>query len=80
MTIRVGEPFGKSVVEGAGYFCINRGRCFLIPVSAVKTWLGTKLEQQTVDIFLDVETETLKTAGLEPMRVDQFAGPKASSG
>jgi hypothetical protein len=79
VTIRVGEPFGKSVVQGKGFLCYNRGRCYLIPNSEVKSWLGAKLEQQTVDIFLDIEGETLKTSGLSPMPVGQFAGPKSSS-
>jgi hypothetical protein len=78
VTIRVGEPFGKSVLAGEGFLCMNRGRCFLIPNSVVKGWLGAKLEQQTVDIFLDVEAECLKTAGLPPLQVDQFGGPKSS--
>jgi hypothetical protein len=78
VTIRVGEPFGKAVVRGEGFLCINRGRCFLIPTSTVKAWLGAKLEQQTVDIFLDIENECLKTAGLPSLSVDQFGGSKAS--
>lgn len=78
VTIRVGEPFGKSVLKGQGFLCLNRGRCFFIPNSAVKAWLGSKLEQQTVDIFLDVEAEVLKTANLPPLRVDQFGGSKSS--
>lgn len=78
VTIRVGEPFGKSVLAGEGFLCLNRGRCFLIPNSALKGWLGAKLEQQTVDIFLDIEAECLKTAGLQPIKVDQFGGPKSS--
>jgi GIY-YIG catalytic domain-containing protein len=79
VTIRVGEPFGKSVVQGRGFLCYNRGRCYLIPNSEVRSWLGVKLEQQTVDIFLDIEGETLRTAGLPPLSVAQFAGPKSSS-
>jgi hypothetical protein len=78
VTIRIGEPFGKAVVAGDGLLCMNRGRCYLIPNSAVKAWLGAKLENQTVDIFLDVEAEALKTAGIEPMPVNQFGAPKAS--
>ncbi len=78
VTIRVGEPFGKAVLRGEGFLCMNRGRCYLIPNSEVKSWLGQKLEQQTVDIFLDIEVETLKTAGIEPMAVAQFGAPKAS--
>ncbi|MGA8275702.1 MAG: GIY-YIG nuclease family protein [Thermoplasmata archaeon] len=78
VTIRVGEPFGKAVVAGEGLLCMNRGRCYLIPNAAVKAWLGAKLENQTVDIFLDVEAQVLKTADIEPMAVDQFGAPKAS--
>lgn len=78
ITIRIGEPFGKSVLTGEGLLCINRGRCFLIPNAVVKSWLGAKLVQQTVDIFLDVETESLKTAGLPPLKIDQFGGAKSS--
>lgn len=79
VTIRVGEPFGKAVVRGEGLLCMNRGRCYLIPNSAVKAWLGKKLEQQTVDIFLDLTDEVLKTAGIASMPVDQFAASKSSS-
>ncbi len=78
VTIRVGEPFGKDVLRGAGFLLMNRGRCYLIPNSAVKSWLGAKLEQQTVDIFLDLEAETLKTAGIDPLPVGQFGAAKAS--
>jgi len=78
VTIRVGEPFGKAVVAGEGLLCMNRGRCYLIPNAVVRSWLGVKLEKQTVDIFLDVEAEALKTAGIEPMPVTQFGAPKAS--
>jgi hypothetical protein len=78
VTIRVGEPFGKSVVRGEGFLCMNRGRCYLIPNLAVKDWLGAKLEQQTVDIFLDVQAEVLKTAGIAPLSVGQFGGSKSS--
>lgn len=79
VTIRVGEPFGKSVLKGEGFLCMNRGRCFLIPTAAVKEWLGAKLEQQTVDVFLDIDAETLKTAGIAPLPVGQFGGAKSSS-
>jgi len=79
VTIRVGEPFGKAVVKGSGFLCINRGRCYLIPNSEVKSWLRAKLEHQTVDVFLDLESETLKTAGLAAMAVDQFGGSKSSN-
>lgn len=78
VTIRIGEPFGKAVVAGEGLLCMNRGRCYLIPNLVVKTWLGAKLESQTVDIFLDVGAETLRTAGIEPLPVAQFGAPKAS--
>lgn len=78
VTIRVGEPFGKDVLRGDGYLLMNRGRCYMIPNIAVKSWLGAKLEQQTVDIFLDLEAETLKTAGLDPMPVSQFGASNAS--
>jgi hypothetical protein len=78
VTIRVGEPFGKAVLRGDGFLCMNRGRCYLIPNSVIKSWLGPKLEQQTVDVFLDIEGEMLKTAGIEPMAVAQFGAPKAS--
>ncbi len=78
VTIRVGEPFGKSVARGEGFLCMNRGRCYLIPNVSVKSWLGAKLEQQTVDIFLDVESEILKTAGIAPLPVGQFGGSKSS--
>jgi hypothetical protein len=78
VTIRVGEPFGKAVVAGEGLLCMNRGRCYLIPTAAVKSWLGSKLENQTVDIFLDLEAQVLKTADIDPMPVDQFGGPKVS--
>jgi hypothetical protein len=79
VTIRVGEPFGKAVVQGKGFLCYNRGRCYLIPNAAVKSWLGAKLEQQTVDIFLDIEAESLKTSGLPALPVGQFGGAKSSS-
>jgi hypothetical protein len=79
VTIRVGEPFGKSVLDGKGQLCFNRGRCYLIPNSEVRAWLGAKLKNQTVDIFLRLEDETLWTAGLDPLPVSQFGGSKASS-
>ena len=78
VTIRVGQPFGKSVVRGEGFLCYNRGRCYLIPNSAIKDWLGQKLEQQTVDIFLDAAAELLKTANLPCLSVAQFGGSKLS--
>ncbi len=78
VTIRVGEPFGKAVNQGKGYLCINRGRCYLIPTDHVRKWLGKKFEQQTVDIFLDLAEETLKTAGIDPLPVSQFGGAKSS--
>lgn len=78
VTIRVGEPFGKAVNEGRGYLCVNRGRGFLIPTEAVKSWLGEKLKQQTVDIFLDIEAESLTCPGVAPLSVAQFGGAKAS--
>ena len=78
VTIRVGEPFGKAVVKGEGFLCMNRGRCYLIPNREVRSWLGKKLEQQTVDVFLDIEAETLKTAGIDPLSVSQFGAPKES--
>lgn len=78
VTIRVGEPFGKAVVHGEGLLCMNRGRCYLIPNAVVKEWLGGKLEQQTVDIFLDVEKEALTTSGLDPLPVSQFGAEKSS--
>jgi hypothetical protein len=74
ITIRVNEPFGQSIVSGQGFLCVNRGRCFLIPHSSLKSWLGGKLTHQTVDIFLDIETEVLSTADVEPMGVGQFVG------
>jgi hypothetical protein len=77
VTIRVAEPFGKAVVLGEGFLCMNRGRCYLIPNSELNRWLGSKLEQQTVDVFLDIEAEALKTAGIDPMPVGQF-GAKES--
>jgi hypothetical protein len=78
VTIRVGEPFGKAVVNEEGFLCINRGKCYLIPNGEIKTWLGKKLEQQTVDVFLDIESETLKTAGIDQLPVSQFRAPKES--
>ncbi len=80
VTIRVGEPFGKAVLAGKGFLCINRGRCYLIPNADIKRWLGQKLQQQTVDIFLDLESEALRTAGIEPLPVSQFGGKKDSKG
>jgi hypothetical protein len=78
VTIRVGEPFGKAVVRGEGFLCMNRGRCYLIPNREVKSWLGKKLDQQTVDVFLDIEVEMLKTAGIDPLPVGQFGASKES--
>jgi len=78
VTIRVGEPFGKAVLAGEGLLCMNRGRCYLIPNSAVRQWLGQKLANQTVDIFLQVEKEVLWTSGLEPLPVAQFGPSKLS--
>jgi hypothetical protein len=79
VTIRVGEPFGKAVLDGRGFLCYNRGRCYMIPNSEVRNWLGSKLKNQTVDIFLRLGDETLWTAGLNPMLVAQFGGAKSSS-
>ena len=79
VTIRVGEPFGRAVLEGKGYLCFNRGRCYLIPNAEIRTWLGTKLQNQTVDIFLRLEEEVLWTAGMETLAVAQFGGAKSSS-
>jgi hypothetical protein len=79
VTIRVGEPFGKAVLDGRGHLCYNRGRCYLIPNLAVRAWLGSKLQNQTVDIFLRLGDEVLWTAGLNPLPVAQFGGSKSSS-
>lgn len=78
VTIRVNEPFGKAVGSGRGFLCMNRGRCYLVPTSAIKEWLGQKLKQQTVDIFLDIEGENLRTANLPVLPVGQFGGSKSS--
>ena len=78
ITIRVNEPFGKSVIQGEGQLCISRGRCYLIPTAEIRDWLGSKLKQQTVDIFLDIETEVLKTAGVASFPVSQFGSKKSS--
>lgn len=74
VTIRTREPFGIAVASGKGFLCINSGKCWLIPHSALSAWLGEKLEQQTVDIYLDVDNQTLSTGGLNPMSVAEFVG------
>ena len=74
VTIRMREPFGQAVRDGRGFFCMNRGRCYLIPHEKLRDWLGPKLVRQTVDIHLDFEVELLSTAGLDPLPVQDFAG------
>jgi hypothetical protein len=73
VTIRTGEPFGKDVASGRGYLCINTSRCWLIPNSVLRDWLGGKLSQQTVDVYLDAGKQTLSTGGLQTISVEGYA-------
>lgn len=75
ITIRTREPFGVDVIAGRGFLCINSGRCWLIPHIVLNSWLGGKLSQQTVDIFLNVHRETLWAAGCSLLPVSQYGAP-----
>lgn len=83
VTIRVGErtegSYGRSVVDGVGYTCIRRGRCYLIPSDKLQCWLREKFSQKTVDVYLDIEQEVLMSGELPPFPVSQFGGRKPSS-
>ena len=74
VTIRMREPFGQAVREGRGYLCMDRGRCFLIPHKKLRDWLGSKLSRQTVDIYLDFESDSLSTADVLPLQVREYGG------
>lgn len=74
VTIRMREPFGESVRSGRGFLCVIRGPCFLIPLSAVRDWLGPKIARQTVDIHLDFARQVLSTADLPLFDVAAFRG------
>jgi hypothetical protein len=76
VNIGLSIPFGKSVLRGEGFLCMNRGRCYLIPLAALRTWLRPKLTKgrAMVDIYLDPEQETLFSPRLEQLSVKRFGG------
>lgn len=56
------DEFRKAMKDGKGYLLINRGQGWLIPAKVLSNWLGDKLEQSTVDIFLNLHTKELVSA------------------
>lgn len=80
LTIRTTERWRTLLQGGKGYVCFLRGPCYMIPIVDLNRWLGEKLSGQTVDVFLDLEHEVLKTGGdFEDLSVTAYRGAKAPS-
>jgi hypothetical protein len=77
LTIRTTERWRALLEGGKGYVCFLRGPCYMIPIAELNRWLGAKLSGQTVDIFLDLEHEVLRTGGdYDDFRVGPYRGSK----
>jgi hypothetical protein len=80
LTIRGSERWKDMLLAGNGFVCWTRGPCYLVPISELKTWLGAKLEQQTVDIFLDLSREViLCDESLPELPVGTYRGSRTGS-
>lgn len=79
VTVPFGEPFGRDLLEGRGFLCFNRGPVYLIPLAALKSWLTPKLKLQKADIFFDLDTDLLTTAGVAALSLAQFKPVNASN-
>lgn len=81
LTIRVNERWQKLLAAADGFVCWTRGPCYLVPISAIKGWLGDKLSKQpTVDVFLNLKREVLHTGGdLADLPVGTYRGSKDSN-
>jgi hypothetical protein len=67
-------PLGKALVRGEGYLAMTRGRCYLIPLRRLRTWLRPKMDRKMIDVYLELSSETLFTVGLERLSVSGFGG------
>lgn len=56
--ITLRDTFRQSVRDKDGYLLVNRGRCLLIPFSEIRTFLQDKLNQDTVDVFVNFISNT----------------------
>jgi hypothetical protein len=76
VNIGLSIPFGRSLLRGEGFLCMNRGRCYLIPMADLRHWLRPKLTKGRVmvDIYLDPKHETLFTPGLGRLSIFEFRG------
>jgi len=57
--ITLRDEFRKSVRDESGFLLVNRGKGLLIPFEIIRTFLGKKLDQATVDIFVRFESSTV---------------------
>jgi hypothetical protein len=76
VNIGLATPLGKALVRGQGYLGMTRGRCFVIPLGPLRTWLRPKMDHKMIDIYLDLSSETLLSAGLGRISVSEFGGDK----
>lgn len=56
--ITLRDEFRNSVKRETGYLLVNRGNGLLIPFELLRDFLGKKLEQSTVDIFVHFESNS----------------------
>lgn len=80
LTIRTSERWRQSIERGKGYVCYLRGPGYLIPMQILKDWLGDRLGNQTVDVFLDLGHEVLRAGHRFPeISVASYRGSKPGS-
>ncbi len=76
VNIGLGTTLGRSLLVGRGFLCMNRGRCYLIPLRRLRTWLRPKLTKGRVmvDVYLDLGTETMFAPRVGRISVSEFRG------
>jgi hypothetical protein len=78
ITLKRGDAVGADIREGKdGFLLVNRGRCWLIPLSQLHEWIGESLSRskRAVDIFLDTDRETLYAPNVDRLSISQFGAP-----
>jgi hypothetical protein len=68
--ITLRNAFRESVRDGDGYLLVNRGRDLLIPFDELKGFLGSALNQKTVDIFVRFESDASATVSFKKADLD----------
>jgi hypothetical protein len=78
VTIPYGESLGIDFKAGSGFLCFNRGPVYVVPLAYLREKLRDNKAEHKVDIFFDLERDSVSSAGVEPFTVAQFKAEKLS--